>query len=84
MLKIAARVVLLFAILSVLGMLIPDTFSSSIDQAIQYMVGQLYIFNALFDVSVMLQCLYTLLNFLFLVATFQLFMWFLRMTGGTD
>jgi hypothetical protein len=84
MIKIAARVMLLFAILSVMSMLIPDTFSASIDGAIQYMIGQLYVFNPLFDVGVLLTCLWTLANFLFLVATFYLFTWFVRVTGGTD
>lgn len=84
MLKIAARVVLLFAILSVIGMVIPDSFSNSIDGAIQYMVGQLYVFNALFDVATLMNCLWLLSNFIFIVVTFEFFLMFIHVTGGTD
>lgn len=78
------RVLAIMAVFTLVGSYIPDPFTAQIDGALSYFAGTLWSLNTFVDASVLLACVKIALNYLAGVVVFIMFVWFIRITGGTQ
>lgn len=64
MLKTLLRLIIVFGILTIITALVPEPFTSAIDNAFIYFLSTLWALNGIFNVSTFLICLQIFSNFL--------------------
>ena len=82
MFKVIILLIVVLAVFTGFGLLIPDTLSTGIDNAIIYFLTALWNLNGLFDVAVLFDCLRLLTNFYLGVSIFWIFHWVLNVVKG--
>lgn len=83
MLSIITRLLALVAVMSLIGAFIPDSFTASIDQGIQFFAAHICYFETFINTATIYSIIQILLAFFITMIVFVGTIWFLRFTGGT-
>jgi len=81
MTKTLILIVVVLGVFTVFSLLIPDSFTTTIDDAFIYFLSSLWNLNSVIHVSVVMSCLQILSNFVLAVCVFWIFHWVLRIVS---
>jgi hypothetical protein len=80
MLKILLKLFLIIGIMTTISVIIPDAFTSKIDGAFMYFLGQMYVLQPFFNVDVLIDCMQIVAGFFYSLGTFLFFFIIFKMT----